>query len=95
MMLGRRTKKKELINLCAEARPLLRILNEQGYDIDQVQEVKIIFSVYRGPVIQLSSQEGIRTDIEFPMKIWELVQTYFWRDKRRFEREPRFIFNWR
>ena len=94
MVIGRLNIARELVNLCVEVKPLLKILNEYGYDIGEVQEAKIQNSVYRGPVIQLLSH-GIWTDIEFPMKTWEAVNNYFWRDKRRFEREPRFMFNWR
>lgn len=94
MIIGRSNAARELANLCIEVRPLLQVLNGYSYDIGEVQDARIQLTVYRGPVMQLYSQ-GVWADIEFPMRIWADVNNYFWRDKRRFERKPRFMFNWR
>ena len=94
MIIGRSNVAGELANLCVEVRPLLQVLNECGYNIDEVQDSRVQLTVCRGPVLQLYSH-GVWADIEFPMRTWEDVNNYFWRDKRRFERKPRFIFNWR
>lgn len=94
MIIGRSNAARELANLCIEVRPLLQVLNGYSYNIGEVQDARIQLTAYRGPVMQLCSY-GIWVDIEFPLKIWEDVNNYFRRDERRFERKPRFIFNWR
>lgn len=72
MVIGRSNIARGLVNLCVEVKPLLKILNECGYDLDEVQDAKIQFSVYKGPIIQLFSH-GIWADVELSMKIWGVV----------------------